>query len=209
MLDANLYFLWPDVMTNFTFLDPEIEKIPYLDHSVFLRRTKDGWIAAMPVQQAEMVGAFRALEVEYLIDDERFNTFEARTRNRGLLRQLMDDAYAAFTTDELVARMETYDVPYSRVNMRDEVTQDPQIEAMQALWTYDHPAAGEVRSPRPPAQFERTPSSVRASHTPALGEHNGDVLLELGFDQQAITQLYADGVLYADAATDTSDTPSP
>lgn len=201
MLDANLYFLWPDVMTNFTFLDPAIETVPYIDHSLFLRRTKDGWIAAMPVQQAEVVGAFRALDVEYLIEDERFNTFEGRARNRDLLRQLMDDAYAAFTTDELVARMETHDVPYSRVNMRDEVTQDPQIEAMQALWTYDHPVAGEVRSPRPPALFERTPSNIHA-HTPSLGEHNGDVLSELGFDQQDIAQLYADGVLYADDAVD-------
>lgn len=200
MLDANLYFLWPDVMTNFIFLDPDVEKVPYLDHSLFLRRTSDGWIATMPVQQAELLGAFRALEVEYLIEDERFNTFEARARNRSLLRELMDEAYAKYSTDELVERMEANDVPYSRVNLRDEVIDDPQIKAMQALWTYQHPLAGEIRSPRPPALFERTPSNLHA-HTPSLGEHNVEILAELGFDEARISQLYNDGVLYADTGT--------
>lgn len=194
MLDASLYFFWPDAMTNFTFMDDDIEKVPYIDHSLFMRKTKDGWIATMPVQQAEVLGAFRALEVEHLIDDERFNSFEARARNRALLRQLMDEAYAQFTTDELCERLEAEDVPYSRVNLRHEIVDDPQIQAMQALWTYEHPQAGEIRSPRPPAQFNQTPSNIRA-HTPELGEHNAEVLSGIGLTEAEITELTRQGVL--------------
>ena len=29
MLDAALSFLWPDTMNNFTFLEPDIEQVPY------------------------------------------------------------------------------------------------------------------------------------------------------------------------------------
>jgi len=198
MLDANLYFLWPDTMTNFTFLAEGIEQMPYLDHSFFMRKTKDGWIAVMPVQQAEVIGAFRALGVADLIEDERFNSFEARARNRALLRQLMDDAYLAYTTDELAERMEAEDVPYSKVNARHEVADDPQIKAMEALWTYDHPIAGPVRSPRPPAQFSETPSNIHA-HTPSLGEHNEAVLAELGFDAATIGSLVASGVVHKES----------
>jgi crotonobetainyl-CoA:carnitine CoA-transferase CaiB-like acyl-CoA transferase len=197
MLDANLYFLWPDVMTNKTFLEDGIEEVPYIDHSLFLRKTKDGWIATMPVQQAEVMGAFRALGVENLMEDERFNTFEARARNRTLMRELMDEAYAQFTTDELCERMETEDVPYSRINLRDQVVDDPQIQAMEALWTYDHPLAGEVRTPRPPAQFAQTPSNIHA-HTPSLGEHNATILGELGFDEAGVAALSEAGVIYAE-----------
>ena len=53
------------------------------------------------------------------------------------------------------------------------------VKAMQALWTYEHPRAGQIRSPRPPAQFSNTPSNIHA-HTPSLGEHNGEILQELG-----------------------------
>lgn len=197
MLDANLYFLWPDVMTNKTFLADGIEEVPYIDHSLFLRKTKDGWIATMPVQQVEVMGAFRALGVESLIEDERFNTFEARARNRSIMRELMDEAYARFTTDELCERMEAEDVPYSRINLRDQVVDDPQIQAMEALWTYDHPLAGEVRTPRPPAQFAQTPSNIHA-HTPSLGEHNATILGELGFDEAEVIALNEAGVIYAE-----------
>ena len=198
MLDANLFFLWPDVMGNHTFLAEDVEEVPHLDHSVFMRKTKDGWIATMPVQQAEVLGAFRALELEHLITDERFSSFENRSRNRALLRELMDDAYASFTTDELCDRFEAEDVPYSQINLRHEIADDPQVQAMQALWTYDHPHAGEVRTPRPPAQFSGTPSNIHA-HTPTLGEHNSRILAELGFNAAEIEGLTAEGIIFAEA----------
>ena len=197
MLDANLFFLWPDVMTNYTFLQEGIEAVPRLDHSMFLRKTKDGWIASMPVQQAEVLGAFRALGIEDLITDERFSSFENRARHRSSLKELMDDAYASLTTDEICERFEAEDVPYSRVNLREQVADDPQVQAMQALWTYDHPKAGDVRTPRPPAQFSDTPSNIHA-HTPSLGEHNSETLAELGFTAAEIESLTAAGVIFAD-----------
>ena len=57
MLDAALSFLH-DTMNNFTFLEPDVEQVPYLDHSIFLHQTKDGWIATMPVQNAEFLATF-------------------------------------------------------------------------------------------------------------------------------------------------------
>lgn len=197
MLDANLYFLWPDTMTNFTFLAEGVESMPYLDHSIFMRKTKDGWVASMPVQQREMMGAFRALGVEELMADERFADFESRARNRTLFRELMDKAYEKFTTDEICARLEAEDVPYSRINLRHEVVDDPQIQAMQALWVYDHPQAGEVRAPRPPAQFAQTPSNIYA-HTPMLGEHNAQILTGLGLSTEEIEVLADSGVTFAE-----------
>ena len=107
------------------------------------------------------------------------------------------EAYVRFTTDELCQRFDEEDVPYSRINQREDVINDPQIKAMEALWTYNHPLAGEVRSPRPPAQFSETPSNIHA-HTPTLGEHNVDVLKELGFGDVEIEAFSATGVVYAE-----------
>ena len=82
----------------------------------------------------------------------------------------MDVAYRQFTTDELAARFEAEDVPYSLVNDRADVINDPQVEAMQALLTYQHPQAGLVRTPRPAAQYSNTPQ--QHPHPYGLGEHN-------------------------------------
>lgn len=197
MLDANLSFLWPDMMNNYTFTAPGLEQMPPLDHSLYLRKTRDGWIATMPVQQNEVLGSFRALDVQYLMEDERFATFEGRARHRAQLRELMDAAYARFTTDELCQRFEAEDVPYAKLNRREDIPNDPQIQAMDALWRYEHPVAGEVRTPRPAAQFGHTPSNIHA-HTPMLGEHNAEVLAALGYDHAAIAALERQGVIYAD-----------
>ncbi|MFT5693054.1 MAG: crotonobetainyl-CoA:carnitine CoA-transferase CaiB-like acyl-CoA transferase [Oceanicoccus sp.] len=197
MLDASLFFLWPDVMNNHTFPDESVENIPQLDHSLFMRKTRDGWIASMPVQQKEADASFRALDIEHLSDDDRFSSAEARSRNRTAYVELTGEAYARFTTDELCQRFEAEDVPHSRINSREDVINDPQIKAMEALWTYDHPQAGEVRSPRPPAQFSETPSNIRA-HTPALGEHNTDILTELGYGAADIERLSSEGAIYAE-----------
>lgn len=197
MLDASLFFLWPDVMGNYTFLDESVEDIPPLDHSLFMRKTSDGWIASMPVQQKEADAAFRALDIKHLSDDERFSSAEARARNRTAYVELTGEAYARFTTDELCQRFEKEDVPHSRINSREDVVNDPQIKAMEALWTYDHPQAGEVRSPRPPAQFSETPSNIRA-HTPTLGEHNTDILTGLGYAAAEIEDLSSKGAIYAE-----------
>jgi len=197
MLDASLFFLWPDTMPNYTLLDDGIETVPDGDHSMFMRKTKDGWIAAMPVQQAEIDGTFASLGLQDLIGDERFKDFESRARNRDTLNELMNQGYSQLTTDTLCERFEQNDVPYSRINMRHEIPDDPQVKAMQALWTYEHPRAGQIRSPRPPAQFSNTPSNIHA-HTPSLGEHNGEILQELGFSQDEIEQLNQSSVIYSE-----------
>ncbi|NKB99015.1 MAG: CoA transferase [Pseudomonadales bacterium] len=197
MLDANLFFLWSDVMNNFTYRGEDTEKMPYADLSLFIRKTSDGYVAAMPVQQPEVEGALRALELEDLIEDERFTDFEARARNRAVMKELTDVAYARFTTAEISARLERNDVPWSMVNLRHEVIDDPQITAMGALVEYDHPVVGPVRQPRPAAQFGRTPSNMHQP-TAFLGEHNSEVLTELGYSDTEIASLVEQKVLHAE-----------
>lgn len=197
MLDASLSFLWADAMSSFTFLEEGTEKMPYADLSLFIRQTKDGWVASMPVQQAEVEGALNAIGLGHLIGDERFKDFEARAKNRALMKELTNEAYRSFTTDELCARLEANDVPYSRVNERHEVVEDPQVRHMNALWEFEHPKVGKARQPRPPAQFSATPSNFHQP-TAFLGEHNADVLTELGYSATEIASLTADKVLFTE-----------
>ena len=195
MLDANLFFLWSDAMSNFTYMEEGVETMPYADLSLFIRKTKDGFVASMPVQQAEVEGALKALGLESLIGDERFATFEDRVKNRGLMKELTNEAYQSFTTEEICARLEENDVPWSHVNLRHEVVEDPQIQYMNALWEFEHPTAGQVRQPRPPAQFSATPSNFHQP-TALLGEHNDEVLAELGYETAEIDALAANTITF-------------
>ncbi len=194
MIDASLFFLWPDSMSRHGLVGDDVEPAPYFSHAALLRRTRDGYVAVMPVKPAEWAGAFRALGTANLFEDERFATVAARQTNMAELRQLLTDAYAAFSTDEICARLDAEDVPWARINSRDEVIDDPQIRAMGALVEYEHPRGGRLRQPRPPGRFQATPSSLHRP-SPELGQHTDEVLRELGLNDSAVAQLRADGVV--------------
>ena len=194
MLDASLFFLWPDSMSNFHFVGDDVPKAPYGSHAYFVRKTADGYVATMPVQAGEWAGLFRSLEMPNLLEDERFSTPTGRQANSALFQELLNEGYARLPTDELCERLEENQVPFAKINTREEVIEDPQVEAMGALLEVDHPVGGKLRQPRPPGRFSETPAEI--FHTsPGLGEHTEEVLRESGFGDDEIAGLREDGVV--------------
>ena len=188
MLDAALFFLWPDNMLNYTFVGDEEPHSGRRSHEGMVRKTRDGYICTMPVQAAEWHGLFRALELPNLFEDERFRTQAGLDSER--FQEALDAAYACFDTDELATRLEQQQVPFAKINPRDDVIDDPQVRAMAALWEFEHPIAGAMRQARPPAQFGETPAEIfRCS--PELAEHTREVLGEGGYTAAEITDLRA------------------
>lgn len=192
MLDAALFFLWPDNMLPYTFVGDEKPHPGHRSHESMVRQTQDGYICTMPVQAAEWHGLFRALELPNLFEDERFRTQEGLDSQR--FQAALNDAYARFDTAELAERLQREQVPFARINPRDDVMHDPQVRAMEALWEFEHPIAGPMRQARPPARFAETPAAIfRCS--PELGEHTREVLGEAGYSAEEITDLRARGVV--------------
>ncbi len=186
MLDAALFFLWPDNMLHYTFVGDERPHDGFRSHWNMVRATRDGHICTMPVQAAEWQGLFRALELPNLFEDERFRTQTGLDSER--FQQALKDAYGSFDTDDLVQRLEAEQVPFAKINPRDAVIDDPQVRAMEALWEFEHPVAGPMRQARPPARFGETPAEIfRCS--PELGEHTREVLAEAGYSADEITDL--------------------
>ncbi len=194
MLDSALFFMWPDSMANFTFIGDEVPHGSYGNHAYFVRETKDGYIATMPVKRGEWQGLFNALELSnLLLDDPRFSTPLARQTNSQLFQQILNESYQKFTTKELAERLETNQVPFAEINSRPEVIEDPQIKAMGALLEFDHPLGGPMRQPRPPGRFSDTETDIFC-YSPQLGEHTDEVLLEFGFSEAETESLHEQGV---------------
>ena len=192
MLDAALFFLWPDNMLPYTFAGDEKPHPGHRSHEGMVRQTRDGYICTMPVQAAEWHGLFRALELPNLFEDERFRTQAGLDSER--FQAALNEAYAQFDTDDLAERLQAEQVPFAKINPRDEVMHDPQVQAMDALWEFEHPIAGPMRQARPPARFGETPAAIfRCS--PELGEHTREVLGEAGYTAEEITDLRARGVV--------------
>ncbi len=186
MLEAALFFLWSDNMLNYTLVGDDSPYVFNPSHARFIRDTKDGYVCTMPVQADEWQGLFRALDLPNLIEEERFRTEEGLDME--LLQATLNEAYARFTTEELLPRLEENQVPFATVNSRDEVIDDPQVVAMQSLWEFEHTVAGEIRQARPPGRFSETPAGIfRCS--PEHGEHTREVLEEAGYSGEEISAM--------------------
>jgi len=93
-----------------------------------------------------------------------------------------------------VEKMLEKDMWVSEVKNHLEVERDPQALHLQAFTSYMHPTAGEVKTVNIPVKFSETPGKI-AMHPPLVGEHNEQILAELGFSEAAIDELKRKGVI--------------
>jgi crotonobetainyl-CoA:carnitine CoA-transferase CaiB-like acyl-CoA transferase len=85
-------------------------------------------------------------------------------------------------------------VPCSQVMNLEQVFADPQAIDQKAVVTVEHPGRGAVSMLGSALHIDGAPLPVRAP-APELGEHNAEVLGELGLSTAEIDQLRERGVV--------------
>ncbi len=101
------------------------------------------------------------------------------------------------TTAQWLAIFEREGVPSAPVLNRHEAIEHPQVIANNILIEYQHPVAGRLRQTRTAARFSGTPPDLSRG-APRLGEHNTEILTELGFSEREIDKLRERGVIGAE-----------
>jgi crotonobetainyl-CoA:carnitine CoA-transferase CaiB-like acyl-CoA transferase len=111
-----------------------------------------------------------------LSDDERFETNEARVRNRKFLIPLLSEAFASRTAAEWLEALEAAAVPCAPVRAMDEVFAAP--EGAATVQEVEDPVRGLLRLVASPIRIDGSRTPVRRP-PPHLGEHTDEVLGEL------------------------------
>lgn len=132
------------------------------------------------------------------LTDERFGN---QGRNAAPLGKFVEDAkpvwesaFRQHTVEELRTLIRTAGGDAVGFNDYPSLVSHPQIEALDAVTSFEHPTAGTVRTIRPVARHAAAPSTVRTP-PPLLGQHTDEVLGELGLDDSEREALRAAGTI--------------
>lgn len=98
------------------------------------------------------------------------------------------------TAEEWATLLVEAGVPASVVNFPEEMSGDPQVEAMDMMTALEHPITGPQHVVSPIVRMSATPTSV-SMPSPPLGHHSRAILEEAGYTEPEIDALVATAVI--------------
>jgi len=136
----------------------------------------------------------KALGIEEVKDDPRFNSIEGRGKHAKELVALLDKRFATKTREEWMRILGAEGCIFTPIQGPSEVTRDPQAEANRYFIDVDHPQWGKTKMVGFPWDFSETPASWRRE-APSLGEHTDEILRELGYEEEDINRFREEGAI--------------
>lgn len=194
MLDAVLNFLWASDMGGQTYVDDPVSNQAAASFIDLIYETKDGYMTVSTMGNKEWLALSRAFERPDLLKDPRFKTPQLRDQNVNERLALVQAELKTKTTAKWLEIFEKEEVPAAPALTRQEMIEHPQVTASEILVEYDHPVAGRLRQTRTAARFEDTPPGPPQG-APRLGEHNTQILMELGLSEDEIIELSETGAI--------------
>ncbi|MDX3071553.1 CoA transferase [Streptomyces sp. MI02-7b] len=160
-------------------------------------RTADGRWFMLATSSVHWPALARAIDRPELAEDPRFTDLEGFAKNAAALAELLDDAFRARPFADWKEALARERVNYSLIQTPEEAAQDPQLRA-NAIVVPIEGVTGLDHTVNSPVTLRGVPK-VPAKRAPDLGEHNDEILAELGFDTAEIDELRARGAIPATA----------
>ncbi len=194
MLQACLFFLWPDGMMRQTLLADDVTDFAPMADYYRVTATADGYISIAAATDDHWKGIASIIDRPDILEDDRFNSIFARSANVALLLKELDGAFSHLTTQEALAQLKACDVPSAACLFPDEVIAHKQVAAVGALGLQDHPILGAMRIAEPPVQFDGIQTHLDGP-CPAHGQHSSEIAREAGLSDAEIAAMQDDGTL--------------
>ncbi len=159
------------------------------------RGRDDGWIAIAVATDEQWRALRSALGDPAWAADPELANMTGRIGAHDRIDTLLGEWCRARSADDIVTTLWEAGVPVAKVMQPHDQPDLPQLAARGFFEELDHPVIGTSRYCTLPMRFSRGPEKMHERHAPLLGEHNRELLGELGLSPSDIDSLEADGIV--------------
>ena len=157
-------------------------------------KTSDGSINLAVAGETIWKRFVEAIEKKEWLQMEEFQDAKNRLKNRDYLNKLIEEVTVSKTSNEWVEMLEKVGVPCGPINSIDKVFDDPQVKHLGIAQLIETIPFGDTELVGQPFNLSRSPSLMK-QRPPEKGEHNEDVLLDLGFSIDELNDLKAKSII--------------
>jgi crotonobetainyl-CoA:carnitine CoA-transferase CaiB-like acyl-CoA transferase len=155
----------------------------------------DSWVAIAVASDAQWNALRGALGEPEWAKDRMLDNATGRRTAHDLIDAHLGEWCRPRTADEIVEQLWDAGVPVAKVMQPHRQTELPQLAAREFFESVDHPVNGTVRHGTLPMRFSAGPRRLHVRHAPLLGEHNDELLGELGLTPDEIAALATDAIV--------------
>lgn len=136
----------------------------------------------------------RVIGRDDLAADPALATNDGRVAQNAMIEGVIGDWASARPIGEVLAALENADVPAGRIYSVADIVEDPHYIEREMILAGQLPDGTKVKMPGIVPKLSVTPGEMRWPG-PKLGEHTGEILRDLGFDEAAIHDLRNSGAI--------------
>jgi crotonobetainyl-CoA:carnitine CoA-transferase CaiB-like acyl-CoA transferase len=162
----------------------------------------DSWVAVAVADDEQWVSLCGALGRPEWAIDEKLSTVQGRREWHDLIDEHLSAWCESMSSDEIVRILWDAGVPVAKVMQPHRQTEIAQLQFRGFFEDVGHPVNEVTPHSTVPVRFSAGPGRFHHSPAPLLGQHNHELLAEIGLTDVEIAELEAQGVIgHAPGAT--------
>ena len=160
----------------------------------------DTWVAVAVATDAQWAALRDALGSPDWAMDPQLETAAGRRAHQDLLDEHLAAWCRTRSAEQIVEALWPAGVPVAKVLQPHRQTEIPQLAHRGFFEEVEHPVNPAAPHSTMPVRLSTGPGRVHRTPAPLLGEHNREILRELGLTDAEIAELEADGVIGSEPA---------